>query len=57
MVYNELSTEEKERYTVDYLKEEGTKYIIRTYEAVNGEIKVQDYYTVDFKTKEVVMVK
>lgn len=57
MVYNELTEEKKERYTVDYMKEDGTTYLIRIYEAVNGEIKVRAYYTVDFQTEKVEMIK
>ncbi|MDQ0483893.1 hypothetical protein [Guptibacillus hwajinpoensis] len=57
LVYNELTEEEQERYTVDYMKEEGTAYLIRIYEAVNGEIKVRAYYTVDFQTEKVEKIK
>ncbi|KMM39304.1 hypothetical protein [Guptibacillus hwajinpoensis] len=57
LVYNELTDEEQERFTVDYMKEEGTTYLIRIHEAVNGEIKVRAYYTVDFQTEKVEMIK
>jgi hypothetical protein len=52
LVYNELSEEDKQIYTIDFYKEEGTKYYIRLYEEVNGEINVREKYTVDFHTEE-----
>ncbi|WRP06331.1 hypothetical protein U9J35_21165 [Rossellomorea aquimaris] len=53
LVYNELSEEDKQTYTIDFYKEEGTKYYIRVYEEVNGEINVRENYTVDFHTEEI----
>ncbi|MFB1083082.1 hypothetical protein [Jeotgalibacillus sp. JSM ZJ347] len=53
LVYNQLNDEEKEKLTIDYYKEEGTKYFIRVYEEVNGSEKVIKEYTVDFNTEEV----
>jgi hypothetical protein len=53
MIWDTLSKEEKEKYTVDYEKESGTKYYLRIYETVDGEIKVRARYTIDFNTKEI----
>ncbi|ALC91675.1 hypothetical protein AM500_19215 [Bacillus sp. FJAT-18017] len=52
MIWDTLSKEEKEKYTVDYEKESGTKYYLRIY-GVDGEIKVRSRYTIDFNTKEI----
>ncbi|PLT27593.1 hypothetical protein [Peribacillus deserti] len=57
LVYNELSAEEKQSLTIDFFKEEGTKYFIRVYEPVNGEVKVKKKYTVDFNTEEIQLIK
>ncbi|MCM3667888.1 hypothetical protein M3181_02590 [Mesobacillus maritimus] len=57
LVYNELNDDEKQKYTVDFVKEEGTKYFIRVYETVNGEIKVKKKFTVDYHTKEIRQTK
>ncbi|PAV29145.1 hypothetical protein CIL05_12140 [Virgibacillus profundi] len=56
LVYNELSAEEKQNLTIDFIKEEGTKYFIRVYETVNGEMKVKKKYTVDFYTEEIKLI-
>jgi len=53
LIWNTLSSEEKKKYTIDYEKELGTKYYIRVYENINGEIKVRGRFTVDYNTKEI----
>ena len=53
LVYNELSEEDKKRYTVDFYKESGTTYYIRIYEEDQGDMDVKARYTVDIHTKEV----
>ena len=57
LVYNQLNDEEKKKLTIDYYKEEGTKYFIRVYETVNGNENVIKKYTVDFNTEEVQQMK
>lgn len=52
LIYNKLSDEEKINLTVDYLKEEGTKYFIYVYGTINGK-KVEKNYTVDFNTEKI----
>ena len=56
-VYHELSNEEKQKYTVDFVKQEGTKYFIRVYETINGEIKVKKKFTVDYNTEEIQQIQ
>jgi len=53
LIWNTLSSEEKEKYTIDYEKELGKKYYIRVYEKIDGEIKVRGRFTVDYNTKEI----
>lgn len=53
LVYNQLSDDEQQRYKIDYLKKEGTRYFIRVYEKTNGQIKVKKKYAVDFNTEEI----
>ncbi|MFJ6411265.1 hypothetical protein ACIQLG_00540 [Terribacillus saccharophilus] len=57
LVYNQLSSKEKKKLTIDYMKEEGTKYFLRVYENVDGTIKVKKEYTVDFNTEEVKQIQ
>ena len=56
-VYNELIDEEKQKYTVDFVKQEGTKYFIRVYETIDGEIKVKKKFTVDYNTEEIQQIQ
>ncbi|MCA0985684.1 hypothetical protein [Guptibacillus algicola] len=53
MIFNKLTFEEKQKYTVDFIREEGTKYYIRVYDNSSGEIKVKKIYTIDYHTKEI----
>lgn len=53
MIFNKLSDEEKQKYTVDFIREEGTKYYIRVYDNNSGEIKVKKIYIIDFYTNEI----
>ncbi|TLS36163.1 hypothetical protein [Pseudalkalibacillus caeni] len=57
LVYNQLNDEEKQNCTIDFYKEEGTKYFIRVYETVNGNEKVKKKYTVDFHTEEIQQIQ
>jgi hypothetical protein len=57
LIYHELSDENKQTYTVDFVKEEGTKYYIKVYETVNGQIEVKKKYTVDLHTEEIEQVQ
>jgi hypothetical protein len=57
LIYNQLHSEEKEHLHIDYLKEDGTKYVIRVYEDIDGTEKVKKIYTVDFRTEEVEQIK
>lgn len=53
LVYNQLTHEEKQKLTVDYLRTEDTLYVIRTYKVVDGEIVEKDLFTVDYHSEEV----
>ena len=57
MIFNKLSDEEKQKYTVDFIKEEGTKYYIRVYDHSSGKVKVKKIYSIDFHTKEIEQIE
>lgn len=53
LIYEQLSAGEKEKYTVDFQKTEGTLYYIRVYEMIHGKLETQQIFTVDFNSKKV----
>lgn len=53
IVYEQLTDEEKQTLTVDYLRTEDPLYVIRTYEVVDGEIVEKDVFTVNYHSEEV----
>lgn len=57
LIYEQLSDEEKQTVTVDFTGTEGTKYLIRTIEKVDGLSGTREEYTVDFNTGEVKQLK
>lgn len=53
LIYERLNENEREKYTIDYVKTDNSKYYIRTYEMVDGEIKEKHQFTVDINTEKV----
>ncbi|OZM58217.1 hypothetical protein CIB95_01190 [Lottiidibacillus patelloidae] len=57
LIYQQLSSEEQNEYTIDFTEEKDNKYYIRVYKMVDGNIEVKSEYTVNYLTQEVEKIK